>query len=180
MTNGSSQGLFVVIALIIFGIFVFISYLLFRDTMKPSLARIYCDAFNITSKNTGFGVLGNCGENNNGENGSDDEINKTYYKIREANSEKNWSEVWVLVNKLDNGHVEIIDSGNKDKFSEGDLGKSLIGDISFPDTVGNGLIIEKIGVGSFKNANFSNVMKLPDDLIILDDYSLMNSNFSGE
>ncbi|OTO93606.1 hypothetical protein A5853_001866, partial [Enterococcus faecium] len=30
MTNGTNQGLFVVVAIIIFGIFIFISYLLFR------------------------------------------------------------------------------------------------------------------------------------------------------
>lgn len=185
MTNGSSQGIFVIVALVIFGIFVLISYLLFRDTMKPSLAKIYCDAFTITSKNTGFGKLGNCGvDSENGENGSgggsEDNVSMTYYKIRDADTEKGWSEVWVLVKKLDNGHVEIIDSGNKDKFAEGDLGATLNGDISFPDTVGNGLVIENIGVGSFRNANFANVMKLPNELIILDDYSLMNSNFSGE
>lgn len=185
MTNGSSQGIFVIVALVIFGIFVLISYLLFRDTMKPSLAKIYCDAFTITSKNTGFGKLGNCGvDSENGENGSgggsEDNVSMTYYKIRDADTEKGWSEVWVLVEKLDNGHVEIIDSGNKDKFAEGDLGATLNGDISFPDTVGDGLIIENIGVGSFRNANFANVMKLPNELIILDDYSLMNSNFSGE
>lgn len=177
MTNGSSQGIFVIVALVIFGIFVLISYLLFRDTMKPSLARIYCDAFTITSKNTGFGKLGNCGVDSEGQK---DKIQRTYYKIREATPEKGWSEVWVLVKELDNGHVEIIDSGNKDQFSEGDLGATLIGDISFPDTVGNGLVIENIGVGSFRNAKFANVMKLPDELIILDDYSLQQSHFSGE
>lgn len=46
MTNGTSQGLFVVIAIIIFGIFVGISYLLFRDTLKPSLSNIFTDGLN--------------------------------------------------------------------------------------------------------------------------------------
>ncbi|HCK2017842.1 TPA: leucine-rich repeat protein [Enterococcus faecium] len=173
MTNGNSQGIFVIIALVIFGIFCLISYILFRDTMKPSLARIYCDAFTITSKNTGFGS-GICSVDNG------DKISRTYYKIRDASPEKNWSEVWVLVEELDNGHVEIIDSGNKDQFTEGDLGNTLIGDIRFPDTVGNGLIIENIGHSAFKNAKFENVMRLPSELIILDDYSLQQSHFSGE
>lgn len=173
MTSGSSQGIFVIVTLVIFGIFCLTSYVLFKDTMKPSLAKIYCDAFTITSKNTGFGG-GNCHIN------KDDEINKTYYKIRDASPENNWSEVWVLVKELDNGHVEIIDSGNKDQFAEGDLGNTLVGDISFPDTVGNGLIIENIGKSAFQNAKFTNVMKLPKDLIILDDYSLQQSHFSGE
>lgn len=71
MTNGSSQGLFVVVAIVIFGMFVFISYLLFKDNMQPSLAKIFCDSFTITSKNTGFGKLGNCGV----DSGKDSEIN---------------------------------------------------------------------------------------------------------
>lgn len=44
MTNGSSQGLFVVVAVVIFGIFVAISYSLFRDTLTPSLASIFSDS----------------------------------------------------------------------------------------------------------------------------------------
>lgn len=44
MTNGSSQGLFVVVAVVIFGIFVAISYSLFRDQLSPSLASIFSDA----------------------------------------------------------------------------------------------------------------------------------------
>ncbi|WP_430596449.1 leucine-rich repeat domain-containing protein [Enterococcus sp. DIV0210g] len=176
MTNGSSQGIIVIIALVIFGIFCLTSYVLFKDTMKPALAKIYCDAFTITSKNTGFGG-GKCSVTNDNQK---DKIQRTYYKIREATPDKGWSEVWVLVKELDNGHVEIIDSGNKDQFSEGDLGATLIGDISFPDTVGNNLTIENIGISAFKNAKFDNVMRLPSELIILDDYSLQQSHFSGE
>ena len=41
MTDGSSQGLFVVVAVVIFGIFVAISYMLFRDQLTPSLASIF-------------------------------------------------------------------------------------------------------------------------------------------
>ncbi|WP_270282953.1 BspA family leucine-rich repeat surface protein, partial [Enterococcus lactis] len=43
MTNGSNQGLFVVVSIVIFGIFVLISYLLFRDNLKPNLANIFTD-----------------------------------------------------------------------------------------------------------------------------------------
>lgn len=51
MTNGTSQGLFVVIAIIIFGIFVGISYLLFRDTLKPSLSGIFTDSLEQADEN---------------------------------------------------------------------------------------------------------------------------------
>ena len=43
MTNGTSQGLFVVVAIIIFGIFVLISYMLFKDNLKPTLVNIFTD-----------------------------------------------------------------------------------------------------------------------------------------
>jgi len=44
MTDGASQGLFVIVAVVIFGIFVLIAYLLFRDTLKDSLDGIFKDA----------------------------------------------------------------------------------------------------------------------------------------
>ncbi|EOV2456169.1 hypothetical protein ACOMOC_001587 [Enterococcus faecalis] len=43
MTEGASQGLFVIVAIVIFGIFVLISYVLFKDTLKPSLSTIFTD-----------------------------------------------------------------------------------------------------------------------------------------
>ena len=44
MTDGSSQGLFVIIAVVIFGIFVSISYIIFKDTLQPALANIFKDS----------------------------------------------------------------------------------------------------------------------------------------
>ncbi|EGO2610131.1 hypothetical protein IHC33_002149 [Enterococcus faecalis] len=43
MTEGAGQGLFVIVAVVIFGIFVLISYVLFKDTLQPSLANIFTD-----------------------------------------------------------------------------------------------------------------------------------------
>lgn len=57
MTDGSSQGLFIVVAVVIFGIFVLLSYILFRDTMKPSLGKIYCDSFNQVEEDTELGIF---------------------------------------------------------------------------------------------------------------------------
>ncbi|EHG5974508.1 hypothetical protein J5K75_002556, partial [Enterococcus faecalis] len=39
----TSQGLFVVVAIVIFGIFTLTSYLLFKDNLKPTLANIFTD-----------------------------------------------------------------------------------------------------------------------------------------
>ena len=47
MTDGSSQGLLVVVAVVIFGIFVAISYSLFRDQLTPSLASIFKDSLSL-------------------------------------------------------------------------------------------------------------------------------------
>lgn len=44
MTDGASQGLFVIVAVVIFGIFVLIAYILFRDTLKDSLKGIFENA----------------------------------------------------------------------------------------------------------------------------------------
>lgn len=44
MTDGASQGLFVIVAVVIFGIFVLIAYILFRDTLQPKLANIFKNA----------------------------------------------------------------------------------------------------------------------------------------
>lgn len=44
MTDGSSQGLFIIVAVVIFGIFVAISYLLFRDKLQIGLANIFNDS----------------------------------------------------------------------------------------------------------------------------------------
>lgn len=59
MTNGASQGLFIVIAVVIFGIFVAISYLLYRDNLTPSLSKMFCDSFTQVSKQTGLNT-GEC------------------------------------------------------------------------------------------------------------------------
>ena len=41
MTNGTSQGLFIVVAIVIFGIFVSMSYVIFGDEMAPALVDIF-------------------------------------------------------------------------------------------------------------------------------------------
>ncbi|UDM84097.1 hypothetical protein [Vagococcus fluvialis] len=44
MTNGTSQGLLVIVAIVIFGIFVGISYLLFGEKLNTGLANIFTDS----------------------------------------------------------------------------------------------------------------------------------------
>lgn len=49
MTNSGSQGLFVVVAVVIFGIFVAISYIIFRDKLTPSLSSIFSNSISIAT-----------------------------------------------------------------------------------------------------------------------------------
>ncbi|EMF0319216.1 hypothetical protein ACYK62_002348 [Enterococcus faecium] len=44
MTDGASQGLFVIVAVVIFGIFVLIAYILFREILQDSLTGIFENA----------------------------------------------------------------------------------------------------------------------------------------
>lgn len=44
MTEGANQGLFVIVAVVIFGFFVLISYVLFKDILKPSLTNTFTDS----------------------------------------------------------------------------------------------------------------------------------------
>lgn len=44
MTDGTSQGLFIVVAIVIFGIFVVLAYILFEDTLSPTLANMFTTA----------------------------------------------------------------------------------------------------------------------------------------
>lgn len=44
MSNGTSQGLFIVVAIVIFGLFVGLSYTVFGENLKPALVGIFGDA----------------------------------------------------------------------------------------------------------------------------------------
>lgn len=41
MTEGTSQGLFIVVSIVIFGIFVVLAYILFEDTLSPAMASMF-------------------------------------------------------------------------------------------------------------------------------------------
>lgn len=51
MTDGTSQGLFIVVAIVIFGVFVVLAYILFEDTLSPAMASMFNDSTNMVAKN---------------------------------------------------------------------------------------------------------------------------------
>lgn len=52
MTNGTSQGLFIVVAIVIFGIFVALSYTVFGNQLSPGLRGIFTDAITNVEEDT--------------------------------------------------------------------------------------------------------------------------------
>lgn len=51
MTDGASQGLFVIVAVVIFGIFVALAYLLFRQQLSDALSSIFKTSIEQASSN---------------------------------------------------------------------------------------------------------------------------------
>lgn len=51
MTDGASQGLFVIVAVVIFGIFVALAYLLFREQLTTALGNIFKTSIAQASSN---------------------------------------------------------------------------------------------------------------------------------
>lgn len=51
MTDGTSQGLFIVVAIVIFGIFVVLAYLLFEDTLSPAIEGLFQTAVDEATAN---------------------------------------------------------------------------------------------------------------------------------
>lgn len=185
MTNGTSQGLFVVVAIIIFGIFVLISYLLFKDNLKPTLANIFTDGLKQGTCN----LISECPIDFVAEREDETYL---YAKIREADESKGETEIWVRAEKLEDGTLKIDRSSVSDNnYSSGSA--EMTGSLIIPDTI-NGMKI--IGINSntsnkislanswshnvFYNAKFDGELKLPAYLTSIPDGVFANSKFSGE
>lgn len=185
MTNGTSQGLFVVVAIIIFGIFVLISYILFKDNLKPTLANIFTDGLEQGTCN----LISECPIDIVAEREDETYL---YAKIREADESKGETEIWVRAEKLEDGTLKIDRSSVSDNnYSSGSA--EMTGSLIMPDTI-NGMKI--IGINSntsnkislanswshnvFYNAKFDGELKLPAYLTSIPDGVFANSKFSGE
>lgn len=161
MTNGTSQGLFIVIAVIIFGIFVLISYILFKDTMKTSLTAIFTDSLEQSSNNLDGSI--NIKDKNKQEN---DDYYFGYIKLDGDNSDSylNYYEA------KSTGYVYLVAVYTKD--SEGNYvqdtsGEKLKGHLNLPDKVNGKKVVaigtnagSQDGIWTFQGAQISSV-KLP-------------------
>ncbi len=187
MTNGTSQGLFVVVAIIIFGIFVLISYMLFKDNLKPTLANIFTDGLEQAKDS----LANSQNKDSTDITGREDE-NYLYAKIREADESIGETEIWVRAEKLEDGTLKIDRSSVSDNNYSSSGSAEMTGSLIMPDTI-NGMKI--IGIGNiykislanswstsnvFYNAKFDGELKLPAYLTSISDGVFYNSKFSGE
>ena len=184
MTNGTSQGLFVVVAIIIFGIFVLISYLLFKDNLKPTLANIFTDGLKQATCN----LLSECPI----DIVADREDEKYLYaKIREADESTGETEIWVRAEKLDNGTLKIDRSSISDANYTAQGSTEMTGSLIMPDSI-NGMKIIGIGDGDkislenswtnnsvFTTALFDGTIRLPAYLTYISHATFKSSTFSG-
>ena len=184
MTNGTSQGLFIVVAIIIFGIFVYIVYLLFGDNLKPSLANIFTDGFNqaTTALNNGSILENNI---NTDETNSTIYKNQLYVKIRDKNEAKDETEVWVLLEELKDDTYAIKASGFANTSTIYNIynprysgSTSMTGDLILPDTI-NGKKITLIKEYAFYFSNFSGSLTLPDSLQSIGFQAFTCTKFTG-
>ena len=196
MTEGGSQGLFVVVAVIIFGLFVSIAYLLFDDTLKPALVGIFKDGlFQAQEKLPPTGA-----ENLPEEDDSiitivdgvdeDEELGIIYAKLREKDSTKGWStEVWVklkIVNPTSiNRYYRIVASStvsleNGDNFGSGK--STMVGDLTIPThirTENQEIIpIYEISPNAFQTSRFSGDF-FSDGVKTIKEFAFQDSTFTS-
>lgn len=184
MTNGTSQGLFVVVAIIIFGIFVLISYLLFKDNLKPTLANIFTDGLKQGTCN----LISECPIDIVAEREDETYL---FAKIREADESKGETEIWVRAEKLEDGTLKIDRSSVSDNNYSSSGSAEMTGSLIMPDTI-NGMKIIGIGDGDkislanswlqnsvFTTALFDGTIRLPAYLTYISHTTFQRSKFSG-
>lgn len=121
MTNGTSQGLFIVVGIIIFGIFVLISYILFKDTLKPTLSGIFTDSLEQSQDN----LIGNIAEG-------------VTFLGYSAFTNKNLVQIYYLPNTLSRYDATTSNHNMENTFVIGQY-------IEIPTKYGEGLYIEQFG-----------------------------------
>lgn len=177
MTEGSSQGLFVIVAVVIFGIFVLISYLLFRENLKTGLGSIFEDSLDQANEN----LKGEKNEYLNDVKSSREDSTYLYAKIREENKVLGETEIWVQAEKLSDGTLNIYQSSTEDR-NYGVGTSEMTGNLFIPKTI-DGKIITTIDrdefIGAFRDAVFTGELKLPEGLKYLGNHSFHYSTFTG-
>lgn len=156
MTNGTSQGLFVIVAVVIFGIFVTISYVLFQDKMSTGLSSIFESSFETVNLANDF----------SGDKQGEDEYaiwgfsqltgdNEGFHMKYYQDKKTNYVYVVGVFEKVGNEYIQ------------DDNGAKLTGHLELPDTIDGNKVMgigvnwtDKIGNWTFSQSNITSV-KLP-------------------
>ena len=174
MTNGSSQGLFTIVYVVIFGIFVLISYILFRDTMKSSLSNIFSDSLQQTTDNmNGTSSLELKGEEEDGV---------IYVKIRNLYKKDgvNYSDIWGKFVVTSDNEVKLTNVGTtKSEADTGQGSSQMKGFLVLPNTV-NGKTLTNVDQYSLEFANFDDTIVLNKDLKEIGKSAFSHSKFTGK
>lgn len=207
MTDGTSQGLFVIVAVVIFGIFVTIAYSLFGDKLKLSLASIFEDSFTQAENalNGGEKIIVDA-PTHLASVREDDKFK--FVKIRDAYEEngETYSDIYIKVETMDDGNLKVVGANTKEEDATYNISspswvlkggrfvlpKTIDGKqlteiapevFSFSEFTGdlNLLGITKLSQGDFISSAFEGNFNAPElDIIISDNSShLLNSSFTG-
>lgn len=183
MSGGTSQGLFTVVAVVIFGIFVSISYFLFYDTLTPTLANIFENSFIQVD-----GILSDYEVNKDGNYnlfGDIDEDGFIYVNLKnESNPTDIWTKMEINTNK---NSLTILSSGRtKADASNGGIGDSeMTGTIKIPANIvinvnnnDSKLKVTKIGKNAFQKAKFTGMFN-SNQLEDIEEYVFYDSVFDS-
>lgn len=164
MTNGTSQGLFIIVAVIIFGIFVLISYLLFGDKLKTGLANIFDDSLEQVEYEV-TGII-----KSKPLTGQEEDEQFIYAKIRTGSGDD--TDIWGKFQKESNNELTLLsvnNDNNKENYSAGlgingntpnSSGTVKNGSLVIPNTI-NGKKVTKIGDNAFRESSLNGTFSAP-------------------
>ena len=183
MTNGTSQGLFIVVAIVIFGIFVGLSYTLFSGELSPALNGLFGDA----TEQAGDILGGDSGSEYSGWTDVESTREKDgfiYAKIRTADA--NGTDFWVKAKKTEDGKGLVVVSSSDRDYPTGTYWNTphfgdlvVVSDLyTFPDLI-DGIPIVGFEDKVFNNANFKDNIVFPKGLLTIGNFTFYNSELKG-
>lgn len=143
MTDGASQGLFVIVAVVIFGIFVAISYVIFKDNLAPSMSSIFTDSISTA---TNFDQIINKGEKGDYHYGFYPLKNDNKGMYVEYFASKTEDKVYLFA------FYERTEDGELVKYLHGE---NLKGHLELPDTIEGKKVVGLSVYQGTQNANWS-------------------------
>lgn len=165
MTSGVSNGLFVIIAVVIFGIFVSISYLILRDKLSPTLATVFKDGLSMVLNQVSEDIIS-----------SRKDDNYVYAQVSSGNMFLGTTDVWLKLEKTENNTFRIVGSDSSDDSYTIENSK-IKGNFWIPRTV-DSIAITEIGDNAFYSSKFTGDFNAPY-IKKIGNYAFNDSSFNG-